>query len=359
MQVKEVTLLTQDEFQKYSNNNLIPKMEGDYWTKDPMTPDGEHAGIANDGREGKRGYVDDVPIWVNLKAAIRPVIKFESEPGDQTLAAGQKISLYGQDWTALSEDTLICNNKVETVQMKIPENGYYDYDKSGIKAALQQWVDKQGIEVIKSQDLSLREGLETLQKLDEYNIVWTSHDVVRVTPQQQEGQNNWKLELREHNGETQGRVFIEDDWNKDLAKAQKEHEEIYAKAAKVMAIVKGEKMLDRETAYIDQLFDRACENLPVDYDVAQEQDGDKIKLAVTKDFSGASLTVKFARTDDKDQIEVYKNGQKLDKQELNELLEHQSIKKVYDNVINAVSHNQKIEDHTYDQSKNRGDDDIH
>lgn len=165
MQIKEVTMLTKDEFYRYQN--IIPKIEEPYWLKDAPTDDGDHIGVALD----KGGYADDVPVWnyAVAKVNIRPVIKYQPEPGEEPFAIGSKQTIGQYTYTAISSNTMICDSGVMHSAMMTPEqvdtDEPYCYETSEGRQQLLQWAESQGITQTNISYIQLKRQFE--QQMDD------------------------------------------------------------------------------------------------------------------------------------------------------------------------------------------------
>ena len=137
--IKEITLLSIEEFEQYRNN--IPSLDARWWFRSPGYDSYRAAGIYIDGSVYHRGD------YVNLdNRVVRPVIVIQL---DSNLQIGDKIELVGYTWTMIAKNMALCDKGVgQTYFRKDSEASDANvYEKSDVKKWLKAWAQERGIEI--------------------------------------------------------------------------------------------------------------------------------------------------------------------------------------------------------------------
>jgi hypothetical protein len=109
-------ILKEDEYEK--NKYILPNPGRKFWIESGRELEVKKCGFVNEeGVVDRKGtYCSDTTLWM------RPVIEYEKdEQRDVVFTEGQQVILYGLEWTAISEDVLVCDRCVE-------ESKYDDYE---------------------------------------------------------------------------------------------------------------------------------------------------------------------------------------------------------------------------------------
>ena len=142
-------ILKEEEYEK--NKYILPNPGRRFWIESSRELGPKRCGFVNDeGMVDKNGtFCSDTTLW------IRPVIEYEKgEKRDIVFSEGQQVILHGLEWTAVSEDVLVCDRCVEDVKFDDSET---DFENSYLKYAIYQYFRKQ----------SSREALTVAQKTRE------------------------------------------------------------------------------------------------------------------------------------------------------------------------------------------------
>lgn len=134
MKIKEITLLSKEEFEVYKEN--IKPLEGWWWLRTPSQYGGNPMAVAPG-----IGVIDAV-ISPILKFHIRPVLRVDPEASK--LMPGTEYQMAGQTWTAISDDILLCNQGIRMIFIE-DENCRYCYENSDAKKFLDSWAKERGI----------------------------------------------------------------------------------------------------------------------------------------------------------------------------------------------------------------------
>ena len=131
-------ILRESEYEK--NKYILPNPGRRFWIESESELGIKKCGFVNDeGVLDKKGaYCSDTSLW------LRPVIEFDKdEERNAVFSEGQQVFLYGLEWTAISEDVLVCDRCVEEV--KFDDNGT-DFNDSYLKYVLHQYMKRRSAE---------------------------------------------------------------------------------------------------------------------------------------------------------------------------------------------------------------------
>ena len=124
-------ILKEKEYDKYKY--ILPNPGRRFWIENENSGQDRKCGFINEeGMADRFGtFCSDTSLW------LRPVIEYS--PGETrpvVFDEGQAVRLHGLDWTAVSEDILVCDRCVE--QVKFDDN-INDFENSYLKYALYQY----------------------------------------------------------------------------------------------------------------------------------------------------------------------------------------------------------------------------
>ena len=124
-------ILKEKEYEQYKY--ILPNPGRRFWIdRETAGSDRKCAFINEEGMLDRFGtFCSDTTVW------LRPVIEYEpSETRDFVFSEGQGVSLHGLEWTAISDDILVCDRCVE--EMKFDDTTT-DFENSYLKYALYQY----------------------------------------------------------------------------------------------------------------------------------------------------------------------------------------------------------------------------
>ena len=131
-------ILKEDEYE--TNKYILPNPGRRFWIESGRELEVKKCGFVNEeGMVDRKGtYCSDTTLW------IRPVIEYEKdEQRDIVFTEGQQVILYGLEWTALSEDVLVCDRCVEEAKFDDHDT---DFDNSYLKYAIYQYLKRRSAE---------------------------------------------------------------------------------------------------------------------------------------------------------------------------------------------------------------------
>ena len=124
-------ILKEEEYEKYKM--MLPNPRRRFWIESKKDFGPKKCGFVNDeGILDTRGaYCSDTTFW------IRPVMEYEEgEKRELTFTAGQQVILYGLEWTAVTDNILVCDRCVE--ESKFDDNGAA-FEDSYLNYAIHQY----------------------------------------------------------------------------------------------------------------------------------------------------------------------------------------------------------------------------
>ena len=123
-------ILTADEYEKYKY--IIPNPGRRFWLDNSNNPEKRFDFINEEGVLDRFGtFGNDTTVW------LRPVIEYDPDEESETdFDEGDKVTLYGLPWTAVTENILVCDRCVE--ELKYDDSGR-DFDRSYLKYAMYQY----------------------------------------------------------------------------------------------------------------------------------------------------------------------------------------------------------------------------
>ena len=147
-------ILKEKEYDKYKY--ILPNPGRRFWIETENANQDRKCGFINeDGMQDRFGtFCSDTSVW------LRPVIEYA--PGETrpvVFNEGQAVQLHGLEWTAISEDILVCDRCVE--QIKYDDNSN-DFENSYLKYTLYQYFRRR----ISDETLTTEASL-SLQKTEE------------------------------------------------------------------------------------------------------------------------------------------------------------------------------------------------
>lgn len=131
-------ILKEDEYEK--NKYILPNPGRKFWIESGRQLEVKKCGFVNEeGVVDRKGtYCSDTTLWM------RPVIEYEKdEQRDAVFTEGQQVILYGLEWTAVSDDVLVCDRCVE--ESKFDDHDT-DFDNSYLKYAIYQYMKRRSAE---------------------------------------------------------------------------------------------------------------------------------------------------------------------------------------------------------------------
>lgn len=131
-------ILRESEYEK--NKYILPNPGRRFWIESESGLGTKKCGFVNDeGVLDKKGaYCSDTSFW------LRPVIEYDKgEQREIAFTEGQQVFLYGLEWTAISEDVLVCDRCVEDVRFDDHETSF---ENSYLKYALYQYMKRRSAE---------------------------------------------------------------------------------------------------------------------------------------------------------------------------------------------------------------------
>lgn len=144
MTVKEITLLSKEEYEKYKS--AIPTINRRWWLRSPSISQRSAVGVHYDGDVSKVGY-----LVLNRNIAVRPALHLNLEIADNQFwckpekLIGTKLEYGKYTWTVLDasfgEIYALCDEFIADHRFD-PESN--DWDKSELK----RWLKTEGLQAI-------------------------------------------------------------------------------------------------------------------------------------------------------------------------------------------------------------------
>jgi len=134
----EYRILKESEYEKCKY--ALPNPGRRFWIESERELGTKRCGFVNDdGVVDKNGtFCSDTTLW------LRPVIEYgKDEKKDIVFKEGQKVILHGLEWTAISDNILVCDRCVEEVKFDDSSTGFED---SYLKYVLYQYMKKRSSE---------------------------------------------------------------------------------------------------------------------------------------------------------------------------------------------------------------------
>lgn len=131
-------ILKEKEYEE--SKYILPNPGRRFWIESDRELDVKKCGFVNDeGVVDKKGaYCSDTTLYM------RPVIEYEKdEQRDIVFTEGQQVILYGLEWTAISENVLVCDRCVEEVKFDDHDT---DFENSYLKYAIYQYLKRRSAE---------------------------------------------------------------------------------------------------------------------------------------------------------------------------------------------------------------------
>ena len=151
-------ILRESEYEK--NKYILPNPGRRFWIESESELGTKKCGFVNDeGVLDKKGaYCSDTSFW------LRPVIEFDKdEQRDIVFTEGQQVYLYSLEWTAISEDVLVCDRCVEDVKFDDNETSF---ENSYLKYALYQYMKRRSSEEAFKAPASKSDNSSDITELD-------------------------------------------------------------------------------------------------------------------------------------------------------------------------------------------------
>ena len=140
-----ITLLSSAEAEKLDRNILSCGKWNWWWLRSPGKETSSAAYVDDNG------FIHDCGNNVSFESGgIRPALRI-ANPESLNLRQGDRIILAGKEWTAVSNDLILCNEIVgrSLFCMNCGEDSANDYEKSDAKRWLDNWATENGIEIQK------------------------------------------------------------------------------------------------------------------------------------------------------------------------------------------------------------------
>ena len=152
-------ILKEEEYEK--NKFILPNPGRRFWIESGKALEVKKCGFVNDeGVVDKKGaYCSDTTLYM------RPVIEYDKdEQRDIVFTEGQQVVLYGLEWTAISDDVLVCDRCVEECKFDDHET---DFENSYLKYAIYQYLKRRSAEEAFNPPSSIEEIPDSEIEVDE------------------------------------------------------------------------------------------------------------------------------------------------------------------------------------------------
>ena len=127
-------ILKENEYEKYKY--MLPNPGRRFWIESERELGPKKCGFVTDeGAVDKNGtFCSDTTLY------LRPVIEYEpDEKKDVVFSEGQQVKLHGLEWTAVSDNVLVCDRCIEEVKF---DDQSTEFENSYLKYALHQYFRK-------------------------------------------------------------------------------------------------------------------------------------------------------------------------------------------------------------------------
>ena len=131
IEISGITLLTVEEAQALPDE--IRRNGYSWWLRSPGSRDNDAACVYGYGLVNDRGYNVDYSGF-----GVRPALICNLESSN--LEIGDRIEIFGHDWTAIGNDKILCDRVIEKRRFDEKTN---DWEKSELKAWLEEWFAEQ------------------------------------------------------------------------------------------------------------------------------------------------------------------------------------------------------------------------